>query len=154
MIVYAHRFKRSLPHGFAVVLLSAAVALAVLLPAGCKRKDKMPPEETVWLNELELGGFGLENTMTCLPDGTFRVRTAAVVLGLPVSVTAVEGVFSGDITQDGPAVFTIEKLAPELGLFVPPESLAQPPVVRNVSVLDGKFCVDIGIGQELEFVRQ
>ena len=87
------------------------VFFMVLVTFGCKKKI----QDTVWINKLDLGGIELENTMTCLADGTFAVKTSTVFLGLPISITAAEGVYSGDLSEDGEASFTVEKIAQETG---------------------------------------
>ena len=126
------------------------VFFMVLVTFGCKKKI----QDTVWINKLDLGGIELENTMTCLADGTFAVKTSTVFLGLPISITAAEGVYSGDLSEDGEASFTVEKIAQEFNLFVPEDDLAKPPISRTVYVKDGNLSIDIGIGQELDFVLQ
>lgn len=136
---------------FKSVALVLLAALLLLVLAGCEKKEKMPLQDTIWRNRVDLSGMELQNTMTCRTDGTFSVETSALVLGLPLSITAVEGTFTGDISSDGEALFTIEKLAKEFSIFIPAENLAQTPVVRTVQVKDGAFSIDIGIGQDLVF---
>ncbi|MBO5137980.1 MAG: hypothetical protein J6B81_05755 [Spirochaetaceae bacterium] len=126
--------------------------IATTLVTGCKAK--MPSEDTVWVNEEDVLGSVLVNTMTCYKDGTFKMDSSVSIFGIPISIEAASGTFVGNIEEDGKAVFTVNNISKELLSMVNASEYVQMPESLEVTVQNGSFSIDLGIGKELTFLRQ